>query len=209
MQPTFCRKGLMLMASAIVSLSVSANDDVPVATGNYSPSWQGLSEWECPQWFEDAKFGIWAHWGPQCQAEDGDWYAHYMYFDGLEQNQWHKNHCGDPAEFGLKDLCDAWKADKFDPEALVALYKSVGARYFFALGQHHDNFDLWQSPYQEWNSVNVGPKRDIVKAWSEACKKYDLPLGVSIHGSHAWTFLEGAQAYDGKLTKADGQDSTP
>ena len=74
-----------------------------------------------------------------------------------------------------------------------------------ALGNHHDNFDLWNSPYQEWNSVNIGPKKDLIKGWSDACKAEGLPLGVSIHASHAWTWLEPSQKYDGKLTKADGK----
>ena len=81
----------------------------------------------------------------------------------------------------------------------------MGARYFFTLGQHHDNFDLWNSPYQEWNSVNLGPKRDIIGEWAAACKKYGLPLGISMHGSHTWTWMEKAQDYDGNLTKADGK----
>lgn len=185
-------------------LGLYAQDNVPVATGAYAPTWNSLSQWSCPDWFANAKFGIWAHWGPQCEAEDGDWYARGMYETGCEQNQWHVAHYGDPKEFGLKDLCNAWKAQSWNPQRLIELYKSVGTRYFFTLGNHHDNFDLWNSPYQEWNSVNVGPKRDIVKEWAEACKKNGLPLGVSIHASHVWTFLEPAQDYDSKVTKAAG-----
>ena len=122
-----------------------------------------------------------------------------MYYQGSGAYNWHVSHFGNPAQFGLKDLCNDWKAQNWDPETLVNLYKSVGARYFMALGNHHDNFDLWDSPYQEWNSVNVGPKKDLVKGWSEACKKAGLPLGVSIHASHAWTWLEPSQAFDGNL----------
>ena len=97
------------------------------------------------------------------------------------------------------------EAENWNPDELVELYKSVGAKYFFTLGQHHDNFDLWDSPYQEWNSVNLGPKKDIIKGWADACKKYGLPLGISMHGSHTWTWLEGSQKYDGNLTKEDGK----
>ena len=193
---------LLLMTA---SLTVQAQKaDVEVQTGAFSPDWESLGGWQCPEWFKDAKFGIWAHWGPQCHAEDGDWYARFMYYDGSGQNQWHWNHFGDPAVFGLKDLCNDWKAQNWDPARLVNLYKSVGARYFMALGNHHDNFDLWNSPYQEWNSVNVGPKKDLVKGWSDACREAGLPFGVSIHASHAWTWLEPSRNYDGLLTKADG-----
>ncbi|MBO4811326.1 MAG: alpha-L-fucosidase [Prevotella sp.] len=196
---------LLFAAFAASVLTMSAQSaNVEVQTGTYEPDWTSLSAWECPEWFKDAKFGIWAHWGPQCHAEDGDWYARFMYYEGSGQYDWHVSHFGNPAVFGLKDLCNDWKAQNWDPERLVNLYKSVGARYFMALGNHHDNFDLWNSPYQEWNSVNVGPKKDLIKGWSDACKKAGLPLGVSIHASHAWTWLEPSQDYDGNLTKADG-----
>ncbi len=192
-----------------LALALSAGtlaQNVEIEGGIYSPDWESLEQWECPEWFRDAKFGIWAHWGPQCMAEDGDWYARHMYYEGSDQYNWHVSHFGDPSVFGLKDLCNAWKAENWEPDSLVRLYKEAGARYFFTLGQHHDNFDLWDSPYQEWNSVNVGPKRDIVKGWSEACQKYGLPLGISMHGSHTWTWLEKSQDYDGNLTKEDGYE---
>ena len=199
------KKTGMLVLLTMACLSVSAQQsNVEVQTGSFNPEWKSLSEWECPEWFMDAKFGIWAHWGPQCHAEAGDWYARFMYYMGSGQQNWHWNHFGDPAEFGLKELCNDWKAQNWNPETLVNLYKSVGARYFMALGNHHDNFDLWDSPYQEWNSVNMGPKRDLLKEWSDACKKAGIPLGVSMHASHAWTWLEPSQDYDGNLTKEDG-----
>lgn len=192
--------GACLLGSALTAVA----QDVAVETGSYAPDWESLSKWECPEWFKDAKFGIWAHWGPQCQAEDGDWYARGMYYKGSGQYNYHVSHYGDPSAYGLKELIRDWKAADWQPDSLVKLYKEVGARYFFALGQHHDNFDLWDSPYQEWNSVNVGPRKDLLKGWSEACKKYGLPLGVSMHGSHTWTWLEVAQDFDGNLTEADG-----
>jgi len=195
---------LALLLTAFTISVHAQTEDVTVKTGTFGNDWESLSAWECPEWFKDAKFGIWAHWGPQCQAEDGDWYARFMYYEGSRQYNYHVSHYGNPKDFGLKDLCNAWKADQWNPQELVSLYKSVGARYFMALGNHHDNFDLWNSPYQEWNSVNVGPKKDLVKGWSDACKAEGLPLGVSIHASHAWTWLEPSQKYDGNLTKADG-----
>jgi alpha-L-fucosidase len=194
-----------VLCVAMMSSALATNaQNVVVETGSYSPTWESLQAWKCPEWFKNAKFGIWAHWGPQCQAEDGDWYARNMYYEGSDQYKYHVQNYGDPSVFGFKDLCNAWKADQWDPDSLVKLYRSVGARYFFTLGQHHDNFDLWDSPYQEWNSVRVGPKKDIVKGWSDACKKYHLPLGVSMHGSHTWTWMEMSQNYDGNLTKEDG-----
>ena len=188
-----------------VTLAVHAQlTDFPLVEGEYEANWESLAKWECPDWFRDAKFGIWAHWGPQCQAEDGDWYARNMYFSGTSQYNDHVNRYGSPADYGLKELCRDWKAANWNPDELIEFYKSVGAQYFMTLANHHDNFDLWDSPYQEWNSVNLGPEKDIVGGWAEACKKYGLPLGVSIHASHAWTWLEGSQSFDGNLTKEDG-----
>lgn len=178
--------------------------DMELYPGEYRATWESLSRWECPEWFKDAKFGIWAHWGPQCEAEDGDWYARHMYVDGYDQNRWHREHYGDPAEFGLKDLCNEWKAENWNPQELVELYKSVGAKYFMVLANHHDNMDLYNSHYQEWNSVNIGPHRDLVGDWSRACRAAGLPLGVSVHASHTWTWLEPSRNYDGLLTLADG-----
>ena len=198
-----------LVVAAALPLQAQTKGDVPVENGPFAANWQSLKAWECPEWFRDAKFGIWAHWGPQCQAESGDWYGRGMYQEGGWQYKYHVEHYGSPADFGMKDLCNAWKAERWDPESLVKLYKECGAQFFFTLGQHHDNFDLWDSPYQEWNSVRVGPKRDIVGEWARACKKYKLPLGVSIHGSHAWTWFEGAQKFDGNLTREDGYKPNP
>ena len=177
----------------------------PMQTGKYQPAWESLAAYECPDWFRDAKFGIWAHWGPQCEPESGDWYARHMYYPGHWQYDVHVKKYGNPKDFGFKDVINEWKAEEWQPDSLVRFYKSVGARYFMALGNHHDNMDLWDSKYQPWNSVNMGPKRDVVGEWAKACKKYGLPLGVSIHASHAWTWMEGSQDFDGKLTKADGK----
>jgi len=198
------KKTILAIIAAAISLHAAAQN-VVVEQGSYTPDWQSLSAWECPEWFKDAKFGIWAHWGPQCEAEDGDWYARGMYDKGSGQYKWHLQHYGDPATFGFKDICNEWKAEKLNAEELVSLYKSVGARYFMTLGQHHDNFDLWNSPYQEWNSVNIGPKRDIVGEWTAACRKHNLPIGISMHGSHTWTWYELSQKFDGNMTKEEGK----
>lgn len=188
----------------------------PYAPGQFEPSWDSLAKYQTPDWYRDAKFGIWAHWGPQCEPEYGDWYAKGMYQQGSEQNKYHVKKYGHPSKFGFKDVINAWKADQWDPEELVALYKKAGAKYFVALANHHDNFDLYNSKHQSWNSTKFGPKKDLIKGWAKAAKNNGLPFGVSVHASHAWTFMEVAQGadkdgpqagipYDGKLTKADGK----
>ncbi len=199
-QNLFILSGLILLSAQ----SVSRADNMNPVEGQYKADWSSLSEWECPEWFKDAKFGIWAHWGPQCEPEYSDWYARFMYYRGSGQYNYHVANYGNPSVFGLKDLCNEWKAENWNPQELVNLYKSVGARYFMMLANHHDNFDLWNSPYQEWNSVNIGPKRDIVGEWTKAAHEAGLHTGVSVHASHTWTWLEGSQDFDGNLTKEDG-----
>ncbi|HET7733481.1 MAG TPA: alpha-L-fucosidase, partial [Paludibacter sp.] len=182
---------------------VSATEKM--ATGSFQPTWESLSQFnEAPEWYQNAKFGIWAHWGPQCQPEQGDWYARFMYFSGTTQFNWHASNYGNQSTFGFKDVINTWKAQSWNPDSLVHLYKNAGAEYFFAMANHHDNLDMWDSKYQPWNTSVVGPKKDIISGWSVAARKYGLPFGVSVHASHAWTWLEPSQDYDGKLTTADG-----
>ena len=187
----------------------------PVTPGKFKPAWDSLRQYHCPDWFRNAKFGIWACFGPQNQPEDGDWYARNLYVEGSRQNKYHDAHYGPPSQFGFKDVIHAWKAENFDAEKLIALYKRVGAQYFFAMANHHDNFDLYDSQYQPWNSVRVGPHKDIIGDFAKAAHEQGLRFGVSVHAAHAWSFYEIAQSadrtgpyagapYDGKLTKADG-----
>lgn len=188
----------------------------PMATGKYTDSWESLSQYDVPEWFRDAKFGMWAHWGPQCVEESGDWMARGMYMEDSNEYKWHVERYGHPSEFGFKDILPLFKAEKWNPDSIVATYKRLGARYFMALGNHHDNFDLWDSKYQQWNSMNIGPHRDILGEWEAACRRESLPFGVSLHADHAWTFYETSQRYDrkgekmgalydGNLTAADGK----
>ena len=187
----------------------------PMATGKFEPTWDSLKQYKTPEWFQHAKFGLWAHWGPQCQPEDGDWYARNMYMEGKPQNLFHVAHYGPPSKFGFKDVINQWHAENWDPEALMDLYKRAGAQYFVALANHHDNFDNYDSKYQPWNSVNMGPKKDLIGGWAKAARDHGLRFGVSIHAAHAWSWYEVSQGadkngefagvpYDGKLTKADG-----
>ena len=184
--------------------------------GKYEPTWASLRQHEAPEWFRNAKFGIWAHWGPQCVEGSGDWMARELYMEGTKAYKHHAEHYGHPSEVGFKDILPLFKAERWNPEQLVERYKRCGAQYFFVLGNHHDNFDLWDSQYQPWNSVNMGPKKDILEGWAQAARKAGLPLGISFHADHAWTWYEPAQRYDqqgaragvyydGHLTKADGQ----
>lgn len=188
-----------------------------IEKGPFKPTWESLQGYQTPEWFRDAKFGMWAHWGPQCQPEHGDWYARGMYEEGSSHYLYHLKKYGHPSKFGFKDVINEWKAENWNPEELVSLYKNAGAKYFMALANHHDNFDLYDSKYQkQWNATKLGPKKDLIKGWEKAARNNGLPFGVSVHASHTWMWYEPAQLadkkgelagvpYDGKLTKADGK----
>ena len=148
--------------------------------------------------------------------EQGDWYARQMYIQGHPQNKYHVEHYGHPSKFGFMEIDNLWKAENWEPEALMQLYVKAGAHYFVALANHHDNFDCYNSTHHAWNSVNIGPKKDIVGTWAKIARKRGLRFGVTNHSAHAWHWFqtaygydpEGAMAgvrYDGFTTKATRQ----
>lgn len=194
-----------IMAAILTAVSATAQGDksMTVEEGLFEPSWQSLQDnYETPQWFADAKLGLWAHWGIQCVPEAGDWYGRLMYIQGDAAYEDHKRRFGHPADHGMIDFIPQWKAEKFNPDALLKLYKEVGARYFVCMANHHDNFDNYDSKYHEWNSVAMGPHRDLVGEFAEAARKYGLRFGVSNHSSHAWHWYQTAYGYDAQGERA-------
>jgi len=162
---------------------------LPVATGSYPADWKGLSQiYTVPEWWREAKFGAWSHWDPQSMPEQGDWYARGMYMQGNKQYEYNLKNFGHPSEYGYKDISHNWVIDKWNPEELMDLYVEMGARYFMAMGVHHDNFDCWNSAYQSWNSVNVGPKQDIVGTWEKVARQHGLRFGIGFHNTPGRTW---------------------
>ncbi|MDE5738954.1 MAG: alpha-L-fucosidase [Bacteroidaceae bacterium] len=194
--------------------------DIPITDGPYKASWESIEQNYpgTPEWLRDAKFGIWVHFGPQAAGESGDWYARHLYKE-RENHQAYRNHLnryGHPSEVGYKEVLRDWNPTKLDPEALTRLYQKAGARFLMIQGVHHDNYDLWNSQYQPWNSVNIGPKRDILREWADACHKYGMRYGVTFHHEYTWWWWQtafgsdskGEKAgvpYDGHLTLEDGE----
>jgi alpha-L-fucosidase len=213
------RSSLLVLGCSLATAFAQTNalNLPPIAEGPFEPAWSSLARYqEAPEWYRDAKFGIWAHWGPQCEPEHGDWYARGMYEEGSGHYKSHLLEYGHPSKEGFKDVIHGWKAERFDPDQLMKFYKENGARIFMALANHHDNFDLYDSKHQPWNSAALGPKKDLIGGWATAARKYGLRFGVSVHASHAWMWYEPAQGadktgplagvpYDGRLTKAGGK----
>ena len=195
--------------------------DSPIAglggEGPYKPTWDSLLQYEAPEWYQDAKFGIWAHWTPQCVPEAGDWYARNMYVEGSEQYKFHLAHYGHPSKFGYKELCPQWTLLNWEPEALIERYKNAGARLFLTVANHHDGFDSWDSKHQPWNSTSIGPHRDVVGTWAAAARKQGLRFGVTVHQARNWWWFQTAHGadktgpyagvpYDGDLMGSEGKE---
>lgn len=208
------RKAITLAGAALPAALTKAFADTPtglkIESGPFTGSRESLSSYKVPEWFRDAKFGIWAHWGPQSAAEDGDWYARNMYIQDSPQYKYHVEHYGHPSKFGFKDVIPTWKGDRFDAEHLLDLYKKAGAKYFVSMGVHHDNFDLWNSKYTRWNAVKMGPKKDIVGLFRKAALNKGLRFGVSEHlwVSYKWFAVSHLSDKTGPLAGVayDGAD---
>ena len=206
------RKLLMSLVCALVAPLVFAqSNESPGAGGPFKPSDEAFKQYQCPEWFRDAKFGIWSHWGPDSIPGFNN-FARDMWRRGSGEYKWQVEHFGHPSKFGYKDVIESWKAEKFDPDALVARYKAAGAKYIVALATHHDNFDCFDSTHHEWNSVQKGPHKDIVALWRAATLKAGLRFGVSSHADErGWNYMYGARLADsdGPLAGVPYQGANP
>ena len=209
------RRALGYLAGAPLLFSQRSRGLAPggleITPGPFQGTRASLQHWQVPEWYRDAKFGVWAHWGPQSAIEAGDWYARNMYMQGSRQYEYHVKTYGHPTKVGYKDVIPVWKAERFDPDHLLGLYKKAGAKYFCSMAVHHDNFDLWNSRYQpHWNAVQMGPKRDIVGAFKKAADRQGLRFAVSEHlaPSYHWFSTSHMSDKTGPLagTAYDGAD---
>ncbi|MFY0601278.1 MAG: alpha-L-fucosidase [Cyclobacteriaceae bacterium] len=159
------------------------------STFRYEPDWESIREgYEVPDWFRDAKFGIFLHWGPYAvPAKGSEKYPKYMYYEnhksleGLDYHAYHRDTYGDHAQFGYKDFIPMFKAENFDPEEWVDLFKKTGAKYIVPVAEHHDAFAMYNSKFTRWNVVNMGPKNDVMAMLARASRKEGLKFGMSSH----------------------------
>ncbi|KQN90970.1 alpha-L-fucosidase [Sphingomonas sp. Leaf231] len=166
-------------------------------TQPFTADWPSLvAGYRAPDWFRDAKFGMWAHWSAQCVPEEGDWYARDMYLQGSRANKAHLAKYGHPADVGFIEIVAKWKGERWDPARLLDLYKRAGAKYFVALANHHDNVDTYASSHHSWNTTRIGPKKDIIGIWEKLTRERGLRFGVSNHSAHAWHWFQSAYGYD-------------
>lgn len=192
------RRGF-IAGSAALGLARAARAASPMGAiaGPVQANWPSLVDhYRYPDWFRDAKLGLWAHWGPQSVPEQGDWYGRLMYLQGQPDYAHHLKTYGHPSVAGMKDIQNLWRAERWDPQALIDRYVRAGAKYFVALACHHDNLDCYDSRYHNWNSMRVGPKRDVVGTWEKIARRAGLKFGVSNHAAHAWHWYQPAYGYD-------------
>ena len=204
---TVSRRGLIAgtgagLVAAQAPIQASAKAKKAPVKPLFEASWESFeANYRTPDWFRDAKLGIWAHWGPQCVPEYGDWYGRQMYQQGNPYYEHHVATYGHPSEFGFMDFLPRWKVDRWDPQRLMGLYKKAGAKYFVSMANHHDNFDNFNSRYHRWNSTKIGPMRDIVGEWAKVTREAGIRFGVSNHSAHAWHWWQTAYGYDAEGPK--------
>jgi alpha-L-fucosidase len=192
--------------------------DFPIAPGVVEPTWSSIASHlpvDSAQ-LRAAKFGIWVHFGPQAAGESGDWYARRLYKPGTTAYNNHRTNYGHPSEVGYKEVLRDWNPTALDPASLVSLYQQAGARFLLIQGVHHDQFDLWNSRYQPWNSTQLGPHRDILGELTTAARDADMAFGITFHHEYSWWWWQTAfnadaaggilpgVPYDGNLTVTDG-----
>jgi alpha-L-fucosidase len=168
----------------------------------YEPTWESLKQYSAPQWYMDAKFGIFIHWGLySVPAFGNEWYPRNMYIKGTPEFEHHVKTYGPQDKFGYKDFIPMFKAEKFDPAAWATLFRKAGARYVMPVAEHHDGFAMYDCSLSRWNSVKMGPKRDIVGELAAAVRKEGMVFGLSSHRAEHWFFMNGGRSF-----KSDMQD---
>src|SRR6202453_911810 len=163
------------------------------AAGPFQPDWQSLSNYEVPEWYKDAKFGIFIHWCVySVPAFGSEWYPRQMYLDGSEENKHHVSVFGLGTESGHKDFIPMFKAQHYDPQAWAHLFKESGARYVVPVFEHHDGFQMYDSNLSDWTAVKMGPHRDLVGDLEKEVRAQGLYFGASSHRiEHDWFMDSG------------------
>jgi alpha-L-fucosidase len=165
--------------------------------GPFQPDWQSLQTYQIPEWFRDAKFGIFIHWGLySVPAYGNEWYPREMYLPGSDIYKHHVATYGPPDKFGYKDFIPMFKAEHYDPEAWAKLFKEAGAKYVVPVFEHHDGFAMYDSDLSDWTAAKMGPHRDLVGDLAKAVRSEGMHLGASSHRiEHDW-FLNGGRSFD-------------
>lgn len=174
-----------------------------IAAGPFEPAWDSLADNGVPDWYRDAKLGIFIHWGVYAvPAYGNEWYPRRMYLNEVDERrnvnvfQHHLETWGPQKEFGYKDFVPKFTAEKYDPAAWAALFEEAGARYIVPVAEHHDGFSLYPNSYTEWDSTEKGPKRDLIQPLAEAVRAKGMKFGVSSHRAFNYGYFARDESYD-------------
>jgi len=172
--------------------------------GPFSPDWDSLAKYQTPEWYQDAKFGIFIHWGVySVPAYGNEWYPREMYIADKSRRGIHEHHVetyGPPSKFGYKDFIPQFKAEEFDAGEWAGLFREAGARYIIPVAEHHDGFPMYDSDYTEWSAAKMGPKRDIIGELAKAVRQEGLVFGLSSHRVENWWFYGGGRQIESDVT---------
>ena len=186
----FCSYGLVVVLTCCVHFSVQAQE-------KFQANWASLEKYQVPDWFRDAKFGIFIHWGVySVPAFESEWYPRNMYQKGSVEYKHHIEKYGPQNKFGYKDFIPMFKAEKFNADAWVELFKKAGAKYVVPVAEHHDGFAMYNTALSRWNAYNMGPKRDVIGELAEASRKANVTFGLSSHRIEHWWFMGGGRSFD-------------
>ena len=177
------------------------------AQGPFQPTWDSLTQYTVPEWYQDAKFGIFIHWGPYCvPAYGNEWYPRSMYLQDSDVFKHHIENFGPQNKFGYKDFIPLFKAEKFDPAEWVNLFKDAGAKYVMPVAEHHDGFPMYATALSQWNAAQMGPKRDIIAELAEESRRQGLVFGLSSHRAEHWWFMNGGRMFPSDVQDEQYQD---
>ncbi|MEO6455336.1 MAG: alpha-L-fucosidase [Ginsengibacter sp.] len=177
------------------------------AQQQYRATWESLDKYQIPDWFRDVKFGIFIHWGVySVPAFESEWYPRNMYIKDSKEYKHHIEKYGPHSKFGYKDFIPMFKAEKFNADTWLDLFKKSGAKYIVPVAEHHDGFAMYNTALSRWNAVNMGPKRDIIGELAEATKKAGLIFGLSSHRIEHWWFMGDGRTFDSDVKDSANED---
>jgi alpha-L-fucosidase len=167
------------------------------AQERFQPTWESLKNYQCPEWFKDAKFGIFIHWGVySVPGFSNEWYPRNMYLKDTPEFKHHIEKYGPQNKFGYKEFIPMFKAEKFNADEWVDLFKKAGAKYVVPVAEHHDGFAMYKTALSKWNAFEMGPKRDIIGELAAASRKQGMIFGISSHRIEHWWFMNGGKKFD-------------
>ena len=190
-----------------LNTALSAIDQV-IAQGPYQPTWESLSAWQPPKWYQNAKFGIFIHWGAYAvPAFENEWYPRNMYIEGSNAYRHHVETYGPHCQFGYKDFIPMFKAERFDPTAWAKLFRQAGARYVVPVAEHHDGFQMYKSGLSHWNAEEMGPKGDVLGELKAAVEAEGMVLGASSHRMEHWFFMGRGKGFHSDIPQSPDRNS--